>query len=238
MQRFFPIFFCCSVYRQGKRKKGFKKIKIFLKPFSNLFLKQHPHMVYNKSSDPRDHTLADHHSRRPFSAELPFHRSNRSHTGRIEKAEHQKRRRAGHTQASLQKSRASEQYGERRHHALFCQKTGDQRRHDAPVPKAHGQEERRQHTGCQSENAVLGIRYHVQSHVKILQEPDDNGCHKNHRKRPLKEVLCLFPQKMQHVFCPRHPVIGKLHDKGTASPLNMVFLNKSAIRIAMTIPST
>ena len=84
---------------------------------------------------------------------------------------------------------------------LFLPKSGDQSRYDPPVAKSTGRK-----IGASNpyhgKDTILGIRYHIQSHVKILQNQITIVAKENHRKGTLKKIFRLVPQKMNDIFAP------------------------------------
>lgn len=65
-----------------------------------------------------------------------------------------------------------------------------------------------------AEQASLESCHDVQTHIKRLQEPDDDGCGKDDRKGTLEEILRFFPEQLTDILCARHAVIRQLHDEG------------------------
>ena len=64
----------------------------------------------------------------------------------------------------------------------------------------------------------MGIRYHIETDIKVLQEPDDDGADEDDRECTLEEISGLIPHEAQDIFHTGHTVIRKLHDEGHRFP--------------------
>ena len=64
----------------------------------------------------------------------------------------------------------------------------------------------------------MGIRYHIETDIKVLQEPDDDGADEDDRECTLEEISGFIPHEAQDIFHTGHTVIRKLHDEGHRFP--------------------
>ena len=146
--------------------------------------------------------------------EFPADRCDGSDTGRIQKTEYDDRDGSQGTDDSCDPSCGTEQHFQNGNHAFFGHETADKGSDDLPVPKSDRGKNRYQKACNSGKNAVLGVFYQLELEVETLQEPYHDRGDQDHGECSLQEILCLFPEKKQHIFCSRHTVIGKLHDKG------------------------
>ena len=50
-------------------------------------------------------------------------------------------------------------------------------------------------------------------HIKSLQEPDHQGCHKYNSKCSLQKIFRFVPEQMSDILCTRHTIVRKFHNK-------------------------
>ena len=75
----------------------------------------------------------------------------------------------------------------------------------------------------------LRVFNRIELKIKSLQEPNNNGSHKDHSKSALQESLLLYPKaKALHFLRRAYGSWGNSITKGTASPLKIVFFMRVA----------
>ena len=174
--------------------------------------------MHSEGGDPCDDTLEGNHPHSPSRPILPLDGSDRRDAGRIEQAEGQE----GECHARCQDRRESflrpveDRQG--RDDTLLGHESGDERRRKLPVCKTERCKERRDSAGKEGEDTVLGIRHHIETDIKVLQEPDDDGADEDDRECTLEKISGLIPHETQDIFHTGHTVIRKLHDKGHRFP--------------------
>ena len=158
--------------------------------------------MHSEGSDPCDDTLEGNHPHGPSRPILPLDGSDRRDAGRVEQAEGQE----GECHARCQKRRESflrpveDRQG--RDDTLLGHESGDERRRKLPVCKTERCKERRDSAGKEGEDTVLGIRYHIETDIKVLQEPDDDGCQLSLTADPQESILAWIASGIAPLFAP------------------------------------
>lgn len=174
-------------------------------------------MSYDKRHAPGHNKLIAHKAERAgIRVQLAADGSQRCDAGRIEQAEHQKGVGGERRKEACQirgTAAADCKHGKRTDNNLFSGNAADERGCCLPAAEAERCENRRCQLADGGNNAVGGV-YHVEAHIKVLQELDDDADEENNREGLIQKVLGLFPHMHDDVARRRQAVGRQLHDKG------------------------